>query len=95
METSNLYFMFLFSTRGCSEDSLALSKSLLSLQKWVLELMVKCLHRLIEDKQAVEYVTLVEKSCDITTTLHATTATRALLYVAHLDNKGQLPARPT
>ncbi len=83
-----LYCFVCCSTGGDHEDSLVLCTAMLSLHKWGLDLMLKCIHKLHEDKQSVEYIVLVERTCDITSVLVTNPANKALLYVAHLHNKG-------
>ena len=82
------------SCRGISEDSLQLATALLLLFKWLYSLVHKCVQKLHEDKQSSEHGMLAEKCCDIIDVLISTKPSRALLYIARLEDQGKDRVKP-
>ena len=84
-------YWFVCSLKGSSEISLTLACSLLSLLKWLTDVIYKSLQRLSEEKQPIEYVNLVDRSADVFSLLIETQTSRALLYIARLEDPGRTP----
>ena len=67
---------------------MSLCKAVLQLIHWLLDLMHKCLQKLKENKMNGELINVMEKSSDIMKVLF-TEKTKALLYVARLETRGE------
>ena len=76
------------SCRGIAEDSLQLATSLRFLLKWLYGLVHKCMQKLHEDKSS-EHGVLAEKCCEVIDVLISTKPSRALLYIARLEDEGR------
>lgn len=77
-----------FSLRGESEDSLTLARALLSLVKWLTDIMFKSVEY-TDERQTMEYQPLVDRTCDLLRTLIETETSCALLHIARLEESGQ------
>ena len=66
-----------------------LATSLLLLLKWLYGLVHNCMQKLYEDKQSSEHGVLAEKCCDVIDVLISTKPSRALLYIARLEDEGR------
>ena len=64
-------------------------KASVLLLKWTVETTYKCLHKVADDNQAVEYGTVVTKCSDVLLVFASNQAVQALLHIAYLDEIGK------
>ncbi|XP_013388960.1 mediator of RNA polymerase II transcription subunit 24-like isoform X2 [Lingula anatina] len=74
------------SSHAYSEDSIALCKTLQQTVNWALQLAYRGLQSLQDNKQAAEYLGIVDRSCDLVAMVMKSESSKALMYIAKFED---------